>query len=168
MCPQSLHHEPHSAVVPNFPCPGYYYSCCNSCSSWFWCPFHIPAPPELWLSLHHSYMLGQFQNSFFSLFSLPRPPAFLCWIMVMSSILSQAVFLIHLFVFMNIGMKTSNSWRMLTCQLSWACLPFRNASHGIPLTSFLNKLKFVHLKGLYSATVLIHSPQDPELHSHYH
>ena len=75
--------------------------------------------------------------------------AFLHWSSVISSRFSQAGLLIFLHIFLSIVMHSScacNVLSLITCQLSWAPLPFRTFLHGIPCTSSLNKLKSSLLK----------------------
>lgn len=98
--------------------------------------------------------------------------AFLHWSSVISSLFSQAGLLIFLHVFLNIVMDCSCACNMLSlikCQLSWAPLPFRILSHGIPCTSSLNKLKSALVKS-WSILLAFLSPLGswtPVLHDCY-
>lgn len=70
--------------------------------------------------------------------------AFLHWSSVIRSLFSQAGLLIFLHIFLTIVVACSCACNMLSlikCQLSWAPLPFRTFSRGIPCTSSVNKLK---------------------------
>lgn len=65
----------------------------------------------------------------------------LYWSSAVSSFFSQASLLINLLIFLSIGIHHFSVWRRLTCQASWAPLPFRVACHRIPPTSCQSKLK---------------------------
>jgi len=133
LCPRSQNHHSHSVIFPHFRFSEFTavatiaLPIAHKVSCWA-LPFLALSPAAIF------YVLPLYCAS----------AVFLHWSSAKNSLFSQGSLLIHLLVFLGTGTDCVCTWmilRLKTWQLSWAPFFCKAASPGIPLTSFLRKLK---------------------------